>query len=405
MWSERLQLDATARQQARVAKLESYHRGRFGALLGALLVMTLAFVGWAALSRIDEVARATGEVITSSRVQVIQAVDGGVLEELLVREGDRVEPGQVLARLDQTRFGASVGEVQARLFALRAKAIRLRAEVTGGESLSFSADLLARSPETAAVETALFEQRRLGLREELRNLTVAVDLAREEQALVAQLRADGDASGSELLRVQRGLNEAEARLMNRRNKFLEDARLELAKVEDDIAQNEQTLTRRQQEQKDSVFVAMMPGIVKNIRVTTVGGVLRAGEEVMQIVPVQDELMVEAKVSPADIARVTSGLNATIRLDSFDYTLFGGVKGKVAYVSADTLKEETGKGMEIYYRVRIVPASTPAITTTGRTLEILPGMTAQVDIRTGERSLMNYLLKPLRRTISESFGER
>lgn len=405
MWSDRLSQDDDARIQARVSKLQNSHRGRQGWFLIAALIGVVIFVTWASLFRIDEVARATGEVIASSRVQIIQSVDGGVLEELLVKEGDRVEPGQLLARLEQARLGASVGEVEARLFALQAKATRLRAEVIGERQLVFSEDLLERSPETARVEEALFQQRQLGLEEELRTMQVAVSLAQRELRLVEQLYADGDASGSELLRVQRGLNEADARLVNRRNKFLEDARLELAKAEDDIAQSIQTLTLRQQEQQDSVFVAMVPGIVKNIRVTTVGGVLRAGEELMQIIPVDDDLMIEAKVSTADISRVVPGLEATIRFDTFDYTIFGGVKGEVDYVSADSLKEETNRGMDIYYRVRIKPESYPVTSTTGRELDVLPGMTAQVDIRTGERTVMDYLLKPLRKTLSESFGER
>lgn len=405
MWSDRLSQDDDARIQARVSKLQNSHRGRQGWFLIAALIGVVIFVTWASLFRIDEVARATGEVIASSRVQIIQSVDGGVLEELLVKEGDRVEPGQLLARLEQARLGASVGEVEARLFALQARATRLRAEVIGERQLVFSEDLLQRSPETARVEEALFQQRQLGLEEELRTMQVAMSLAQRELRLVEQLYADGDASGSELLRVQRGLNEADARLVNRRNKFLEDARLELAKAEDDIAQSIQTLTLRQQEQQDSVFVAMVPGIVKNIRVTTVGGVLRAGEELMQIIPVDDDLMIEAKVSTADISRVVPGLEATIRFDTFDYTIFGGVKGEVDYVSADSLKEETNRGMDIYYRVRIKPESYPVTSTTGRELDVLPGMTVQVDIRTGERTVMDYLLKPLRKTLSESFGER
>lgn len=405
MWSDRFSRDEEVRQQAYIEKLQNSHRGRQGWLLAALFVAVLVFAVWASFFHIDEVARASGEVIASSRVQIIQSVDGGVLEQLLVQEGDRVEPGQLLARLNQTRFGASVGEVEARLFALRAKVVRLRAEVTGATRLIFSDDLLARSAETARIEEALFRQRRQGLDEELRTLKVAVTLSQKEQRIVEQLYANGDASGTELLRVQRTLNEAEARLVNRRNNFLEEARIELAKAEDEIAQSEQTLTRRKQEQQDSVFIAVVPGIVKNIRVTTVGGVLRAGEELMQIVPVDDELMIEAKVSTADISRVVPGLDATIRFDTFDYTIFGGVKGQVVYVSADSLKEETNRGVDIYYRVRVKPSDSPVTTTTGRTLEILPGMTAQVDIRTGERSLMDYLLKPLRKTLNESFGER
>ncbi|MDD2161164.1 HlyD family efflux transporter periplasmic adaptor subunit [Pseudomonas sp. MIL19] len=405
MWSDRFSQDEDARTQARVSKLQNSHRGRQGWLLMAVLIAVATFAIWASLFRIDEVARATGEVIASSRVQIIQSVDGGVLEQLLVKEGDRVAPGQLLARLEQTRLGASVGEVEARLFGLQARATRLRAEVIGERRLTFQADLLERSPETARVEEALFKQRQLGLEEELRTMRVAVSLAQKELRLVEQLYANGDASGSELLRVQRGLNEAEARLVNRRNKFLEDARLELAKAEDDISQSAQTLTLRKQEQQDSVFTAMVPGIVKNIRVTTVGGVLRAGEELMQIIPVDDDLMIEAKVSTADIARIVPGLEATVRFDTFDYTIFGGVKGEVAFVSADSLKEETSRGMDIYYRVRIKPATYPVTSTTGRVLDVLPGMTAQVDIRTGERTVMDYLLKPLRKTLSESFGER
>ena len=405
MWSDRFSQDEDARRQAHVHKLQNVHRGNQVWLLALLLVALLVFGVWATMFRIDEVARAKGEVIASSRVQVIQSVDGGVLQQLMVREGDRVKAGQLLARLDQTRFGASVGEVEARLFGLQAKVVRLRAEVTGEARLAFPADLLARSAETARVEEALFRQRRQGIGEELRTLRVAVDLAQKEQRIIDQLYADGDASGSEVLRAQRALNEAQARLANRRNNFLEEASKELAKAEDEIAQSAQTLTRRQHEKQDSVFTAAVPGIVKNIRVTTVGGVLRAGEELMQIVPVDDELMVEAKVSPADISRVVSGLEATLRFDTFDYTIFGGVKGRVVYVSADSLKEESSRGVETYYRVRIVPNTLPVTTTTGRTLEIQPGMTAQVDIRTGERSLMDYLLKPLRKTVNESFGER
>ena len=148
----------------------------------------------------------------------------------------------------------------------------------------------------------------------------------------------------------------------------------------------------------------MPGVVKNIRVTTVGGVLRPGDELMQIVPAEDNLLLEARISPSDIGRVVPGLSANIRLDPFDYTIYGTVKGKVTYVSADTIKEESENGTEIFYRVHVKPDSLPVKTTTGEKLTLSPGMTAQVDVRTGERSLMNYLLKPIRKTLSSAFGE-
>jgi len=406
MWFNKDAHDEDDAAQRRVANLENFHRRRHGFLLVILLMFLTGLILWANHFRIDEVARATGEVIATSRVQIIQSVDGGVISQLNVKEGDRVKPGQILARLDQTRVGATVSEVEARLFSLKAKTIRLRAEVTGGANEPVFASLPRFAfRELIEVERALFLQRRVGLQEELRTLQVAVDLAQKELGLVETLLKSGDVSGSELLRAQRAVNEADARLVNRKNKFLEDARIELAKAEDEMAQSEQVLTRRQQERQDSVFEAQVAGIVKNIRVTTVGGVLRAGEEIMQIVPVDDDLILEAKVSPADIARVRPGLEANIRFDPFDYTIYGGVTGKVIYVSADTLKKDTARGEEIHYRVHVVPSSNPVTTNTGKVLEILPGMTAQLDIRTGDRTLMDYLLKPLRRTLSEAFGER
>ncbi len=387
-----------------LTRLERYHLRHYSLVLLILFLGLAAFVYWALNFNIDEVARASGEVIASSRVQIIQAVDGGVLLALNVKEGDMVEAGQVLAELDQTKIKAAVKEIEARLAALRAKAYRLRAEVKVADRVDFPKEVHAFS-EIAEVERALFRQRREGLLEELRTLSVAVRLASEDAALVKKLAKSGDVNRSEVIRAERALNDAEAKLANRENKFLEDARAELTDVEDKIAQNEQVLAQRRQQLSDSVFTATVPGIVKNIRVTTVGGVLRAGEELMQLIPINDQLIVESKVRPADIALVKDGLEATIRFDPFDYTLFGGVKGEVVYVSADTLKEKTARGEEIYYRVHVATKTNPVVTTTGREINILPGMTAQLDIKTGERSLMKFLLKPLQRMASESFGER
>ena len=389
----------------RVARLENFHRKNHSWLLVVLLTGFFGFGAWAMTFRIDEVTRATGEVIASSRVQVIQAVDGGVLSQLMVAEGDRVVAGQVLACLDHTRVGAKVGEVDARLFGLTTKALRLRAEVTGAETVNFPTEERMALRERQDIERALFKQRRIGFNEEMRTLRVAVYLAQKELELNQQLLSSGDISGMEVIQGERAVNNADARLVNAQNSFMEEARIDLSKVEDEIAQNSQVLMRYQQELSDSIFTSNVNGIVKNIRVTTVGGVLRAGEEIMQIVPVDDDLIIEAKIKPTDIAYIRPGLVANIRFDPFDYTIFGGVTGKVLYVSADTLKEETGQGEEIYYRVHVSSSSNPVTTTTGKVLEILPGMTAQVDIRTGDRTLMDYLLKPLRKTLMESFGER
>jgi adhesin transport system membrane fusion protein len=379
-------------------------RGRYSLVLWVLVAALVAAVVWAKSYRVDQVVRATGTVISSSRVQVIQAVDGGVLLSLKVKEGDQVKQGQVLAVLDQTRVSASVRELDARLATLLAQAARLRAEVTDSPTIKYPSSVES-FPEVVRVQNALFAQKRQSLKEELQTLSVAVKLAKEDADLVAKLAKTGDVSRSEVIRTERALNDAEAQLLNKKNKYYQDARIELAKIEDDSNQNDQVRTQRAQQLHDSVLKAPVAGIVKNVRVTTQGGVLKSGEELLQIVPVDDQLIVEAKVKPSDIALLKEGLSAGIRFDAFDYTVYGAVSGKVSYISADTLKEETKSGEQTYYRVHIVTTGVPVKTRTGRTLDILPGMTAQVDLRTGDRTILEYLLKPLRKTLTESFGER
>ena len=378
--------------------------GTHSLVLWILLAGLVILFAWAAVYRVDQTTRGVGAVISSSRVQVIQVVDGGVLKALNVKEGDRVRQDQVLALLDQTRFGASVMELDARLAALKAQSARLQAEVLGTAKIRFPDEVL-QFPDLIKVQQALFEQKRQGLSEELRTLGVAVKLAREDAQLIAELARNGDVSRSEVIKSERVLNDAEAQLINRKNKYYQDARIELAKVEDDINQNEQIRTQRNQQLTDSVIKAPVDGIVKNVRVTTLGGVMRAGDELMQIVPLDDKLIMETKIRPSDIAQIRPGLPATVRFDAFDYTVYGGVDGKVMYVSADTIKEETRAGEQTYYRVHVETAGSPVMTRIGKPLEILPGMTAQVDIRTGDRTVLEYLLKPLRKTISESMGER
>jgi adhesin transport system membrane fusion protein len=379
-------------------------RAQGSALLWVLLIGLAAALAWASVYRIDEVTRASGTVIASTRVQIVQAVDGGVLQSLQVREGDRVEAGQEVARLDQTRFQAGVEELRARVAALKAQAARLRAEVLGAATVRYPPDATA-FPELIKVQQALFMQRKVGLEEELRTLAVARDLARRDADLVRKLEKSGDVSQSEAIRVERALNEAQASLINRRNRHLQEASAELARAEADIAQNEQVLAQRQQQLDDTVLRASVPGIVKNVRVTTQGGVLRAGDELLQIVPVGEALIVEARVQPADIARVRIGLNAGIRFDPYDYTVYGAVDGEVRYVSADTIKDEGRGGEQAYYRIHVATEGNPLTTSIGRQIDIQPGMTAQVDIRTGDRTVMDYLLKPLRKTLAESLGER
>jgi adhesin transport system membrane fusion protein len=376
-------------------------------LVWLLLIAVGALVWWADHSVIDESTRASGTVIASSRVQVIQSVDGGVLEQLRVHEGDRVRKGDVLAVFDETRTRASLQETEAKFTSQRATLARLQAELSGSEPY-FAPELMKRFPGVVQVQETLYQERRKALTAELQSLADVARLARDELAMVERLIATGDASQVELLRARKSVTEAESALANRRNKYIQDVSAELAKVREDYEQVEQQLTQKRQQLANSVVSSPASGIVKNVKFTTLGGVLRAGDELLQVVPVDDQLIVEAKVLPRDIALIRPGLKATIKFDAYDYTIFGIVDGEVTYVSADSMRDETQRSdspAATYYRVHVRTTTPGPVTRTGRKIEVLPGMTAQVDIRTGQRTLLNYLLKPITKTLTEAFKER
>jgi adhesin transport system membrane fusion protein len=379
---------------------------RLSLLVWLLAVALGALVYWAHNSEVDESARGTGTVIASSRVQVIQAVDGGQLAELRVREGDRVREDDILARFDNTRTQAALVEIEAKRAALRANLARLKAEIDGGEPL-FPVEV-KRFPALIQAQLDLLGDRRKALSAELRSMTDVAELAKDELAITERLVKTGDASQIELLRSKRAAMEAQATLANRSNKYVQDVSAEVAKVREELEQVEQQATQRRQQVTNIVIKAPMGGIVKNVRFTTLGGVLRAGEELLQIVPVEDQMIVEAKVLPKDIALIRPGLQATIKFDAYDYTIFGAVDGEVIYVSADTMRDESVRADlpgATYYRVHVRTTAPGPTTRTGRKIEAIPGMTATVDIRTGRRTLLAYLLKPVTKTMSEAFRER
>lgn len=378
--------------------------GRHGSLLLWLVVATLAgLIYGASIAIVDQVARAGGSVIASRRVQVIQAIDGGVLATLEVSEGDRVRSGQVLARFDALRPQSEHAAADGRRAALQAAMSRLQAEITGRAPM-WPANT-RRHPELVQVQEALYRGRQANLKADLAALESLVTVAERELAITERLVRDGDSSQLELLRAQRQVTEARSKLDSRRNQFLQEAGTELARVRDELGQAEQLATQRRHVLDNVVVTAPMDGIVKNVRFTTLGAVLKPGDELMSIVPVDDRMIVEAKVAPRDIAQVRTGLAAAIRFDAYDYTSWGTVPGRVTLVSADSLRDETRNGESAtYYRVHVT-IDNGAVTRTGKRIEVIPGMTATVDIRTGERSLLDFLLKPLHKVATEAFGER
>jgi|688.fasta_scaffold37442_3 adhesin transport system membrane fusion protein len=363
----------------------------------------VVFLVWADFAVIDQITRAPGQVIASQRSQVIQSQDGGTIEQLLVKDGDTVDRGQVLVRLEKARSEASYLEARAKSAGLTATVARLRAEVFGGEPVF--PPMLANYPQFRDNQLVLFRKRKSAIEEEVTALETLVALAQRELEMTQPLLKTGDVSRTEVLRLERQVAEVSAQITNKRNRYFQDAQAELSKALEDLAGIEQTMAQRITQVDQTELKAPLHGVVKNVRITTRGGVIRPGEEVMQIVPLEDDLLVEARVMPADIAFIKPGLSATVKIDAYDYTIYGDLPGKLTYISPDTLTEDLRQGEQPYYRVRVRTDGRRFSGRPNEDLEIQPGMTATVEIRTGSNTVLKYLTKPVVKTLSEALRER
>ena len=373
------------------------------ALIWGSALTVAGFLIWANWAELDQITRATGQVIASSRNQVIQSPDGGVLAALPVHEGAQVKRGELLVRFDKTRFEAGYLESAAKAAALKATVARLNAEIFGGEP-KFPPELDSY-PEFRITQLSLFKKRQAAVREEIGALEQSRTLIKSELEMNLPMVKTGDVSRAEILKLQRQSAEIQGQITNRRNKYLQDIQSDLAKAQEDLAGVMQILAQRKEQLDYTEIRSPMDGVVRNVRLTTLGGVAKPGEEIMQIVPLNDDMIIEAKVKPADIAFVRPGLPATVKLDAYDYTLYGTLKGEVIYISADTLNEEVRGTDQPYYRVQIKTGTLNLVSRSNQRIDIQPGMTATVEIKTGSNSVWRYLTKPITKTISESLGER
>ena len=368
------------------------------------LVLVLALFGlWAHWAVLDQITRAQGSVVASSKTQVIQSMDGGTIASLHVREGDTVEAGQLLVRFDKTRSEAGYLESRAKLAGLMATVARLQSEVLG-KPLKFPREVKPY-PDFVQAQTMLFNKRKAAIQEELKAIDGMMALTRKELAMTAPLLKSGDVSRTEVLRLQRQLVDLQSQKTNRSNKYFQDAQAELSKAQEELAGVQQNLAQRKSQVDQTALHAPVKGVVKNVRITTQGGVVRPGEEVMQIVPLEDDLVVQAKVSPTDIAFLKMGQAATVKIDAYDYTIYGDLAGQLIYISPDTISEDLRQGEQPYYRVQVRTEGRRLSVRASESLDIQPGMTATVEIRTGQRTVLQYLLKPVTKTLSQSLGER
>jgi len=369
-------------------------------ITAACLVIFLAWAQWASL---DQVTRASGAVIPSSKTQIIQSQDGGTIESLMVTEGAIVEAGAPLVRFERTRFEAGYLETRAKYAGLLATVTRLRAEVLGTE-LKFPPDL-DDYPEFRSNQSQLFTKRKAALNEEIAALENMRRLAKEELDMTQPLVKTGDVSKTEVLRLQRQVADLQAQITNKRNKYFQDAQAELNRAQEDLAGVQQNMAQRKNQLELTELKAPVRGIVKNVRITTLGGVIRPGDEVMQIVPLEDDLMIQAKVSPTHIAFLKLGQQVRVKIDAYDYTIYGDLSGKLTYISADTLTEDLRQGEQPYYRAQVRTDGRRFSGRPDEDLEIQPGMTATIEVKTGERTVWQYLVKPVLKTFSTSMGER
>ncbi|MFW2357572.1 HlyD family type I secretion periplasmic adaptor subunit [Hydrogenophaga sp.] len=367
-------------------------------------VLAIGLFGtWAYHAEIDQLTRGQGQIIASSRTQIIQAPDGGVIEDLRVREGAQVQRGEVLAVLESTKVEAAYRESESKVGALSATVSRLRAEVFGGaptfneESESFT--------EFRQNQLDLLRKRRESQRQELASIERMRALALRELEMNEPLQATGDVSMADVLKLQRQVADLEGQKSNRQNKYLQETQAELNKAEEELSTARELLIQRKEQVNNTVLKAPLNGTVKNVRVTTLGGVLRPGDELMQIVPEEDNLLVEAKVKPADVAFLKPGLPVTVKIDAYDYTIYGSLNGKLTYISADTMSDELKRDEQASYRVQVKTDSLQFDRNPGKELPLQPGMTATIEVKTGRNTVWSYILKPIVKTLNESMGER
>lgn len=362
----------------------------------------LAFIAWAAWAQVDEVARADGRLVPDGRDQVIASLEPGLLAELLVREGEAVKKGQALVRLDPTRVEAAQQEGQLRKLALTATAARLRAEANGA-ALKFP-DSLKDAKSLRDAETEAFESRRRLLDEGVAGMNRSLGLLQRELDVARRMAQQGLMSDVEVMRLTRQVNELQLARGERLNRFRQEAAAELVKVGNELALLEESLVVRRDQLARTTLESPVDGVVKAVKIGTVGGVVASGAPILEISPLGGRLLVEARVRPRDIGFVAIGQHAEVKLSGYDYNTYGGLQGKVEFISPDAVGDADKGAENAYYRTLVVGDRKGLKQRGDQPLPLIPGMAAVVEIKTGQRSVLSYLLRPMLKS-QEALRER
>lgn len=412
----------------------------FIAIVAGLLALAILWAHWAIL---DEVTTGDGKIISSSKLQIVQSPDGGIVREIHVADGDMVEKGQLLLKLDETEAAARLGELAQRRLYLEAQTARLKAEANGSEDIDFGAELIETASTAVQAERQAFaarqerirneseilrrqllqkEQERLEATAQRAKLASSLELINRELAMTRKLAKSGAIPEIELIRLERqvgdlegelsvleatlpradfAIEEAREKLASNRSIFVASAREDLAKTTGELNILEQSVIAAKQRVRQTELRAPAKGIVNRLSVTSLGAVVQPGFAIVEIVPVEDNLLVEVRIGPRNIGFIRKDQPARIKLTAFDYLQYGALNGKVDWVSADTLTDPENQP---YYRV-LVKTDANTITRAGEAMRAIPGMVANVDILTGRKSVLQYLLTPVLRTRDEAMRER
>ena len=366
-----------------------------------LLLAAIALaIAWAGFAQVDIVAKASGRVVPDGREQVIASLEGGIVRELLVREGQEVTEGQALAMLDPTRFESQQAESTAKKLALLGTLARLQAEANG-RPLQFSEDI----PEAVVeAETESHAARQHALNEAVETNGRSAALLQKELGMAQAMSSRGLMSEVEVMRVRRQLNDLQLQTQERINRFRQEAAGEMVRVRNELALLEEQMVVRDDALRRTTLISPVNGVVKTLRANTVGGVVQPGAPVMEILPLGPRVLVEARVKPADIGFVRTGQQVRVKLSAYDFTVYGMLEGTVVSISPDAMGDPDKAATEgTWYRamVRAVP---DGLQKAGKPLSVLPGMTGTVEIRTGQRSVLAYMLRPMMKS-QEAFTER
>ncbi|WGR92985.1 HlyD family type I secretion periplasmic adaptor subunit [Bradyrhizobium sp. ISRA443] len=390
-------------------------------LLWTSCALLATFVIWAHFAVLGEVKRGSGRVVPSRQIQTVQSLEGGIVGEILIQEGAIVEQGQSLMRIDDTKFASEFGEIRERRAAMAARVARLEAEARGRTEITFPDDLAKMVPAAVATESSVFKMRAQKvaqdidvLNQQVTRLTGSLKLLEREQTLTRKLYDQKVVPEIEMLRLDRQatdmkgqLAEAQSKIANITTSFRSQADEDLAKSRSDLAVLDENIKSAQDRVRRTDLKSPVHGIVNKLNVNTIGAVVAPGANLMDIVPLDDTLLVEGRIRPQDIAFIRPDQDAVVKISAYDSSVYGSLKGKVERISADTIvddKAERSDRQETYYRV-MIRTDKNHLGTEQHPLPIIPGMVTTVEIQTGEKSVLDYIVKPARLLRDEALRER